>query len=127
MSYNHHTERAGALQAPCRKIGGVKWEKSSPELAAAFDAALPDDPRVVRRKMFGYPAAFVNGHMFAGTHEHRIVVRLPEPDAAPFEPKPGRPMREYVVVPPAMRADGSALGPWLARALAYAASLPPKG
>ena len=25
---------------------------------AAFDAALPDDPRVERRKMFGYPAAF---------------------------------------------------------------------
>ena len=46
--------------------------------------------------------------------------------ASPFEPMPGRPMREYVVVPPAMVTDEGPLRAWLEKALAYARSLPPK-
>jgi hypothetical protein len=42
------------------------WQKSPAALIARFDELLPKDPRVARRKMFGYPAAFVNGRMFAG-------------------------------------------------------------
>ncbi len=39
---------------------------------------------------------------------------------------PGRPMREYVVVPPKIVGTKAALGRWLAKASAYAGSLPPK-
>lgn len=84
--------------------------------------------------MFGYPAAFVNGNMAAGLHQDGLVLRLSEIDRAglmkaggkQFEPMPGRPMREYVVVPPEFANKPTELKKWLGRAVAYAASLPPK-
>jgi len=112
-----------------------RWRKSTPELVAIFDAALPDDPRVERRQMFGYPCAFASGQLFAGLHQDGLMVRLGEVDRAkllaiagahPFEPMQGRPMREYVVVPPALYGARSALRRWIGCALEYAASLPPK-
>jgi hypothetical protein len=36
-----------------------KFEKSSPELVARFDATAARFPEAERRKMFGYPALFV--------------------------------------------------------------------
>jgi TfoX/Sxy family transcriptional regulator of competence genes len=112
----------------------MAWRKSPASLIAAFDAALPDDPRVERRQMFGYPAAFANGHLFCGLHQDSLMVRLGDGQRAalaklggtPFEPMPGRRMREYVVVPEAIVADGRALSGWLKKGLAHAASLPPK-
>jgi TfoX/Sxy family transcriptional regulator of competence genes len=110
------------------------WKKSSPELVAAFDKALPASPDVTRRPMFGYASAFVNGNMFAGTFQDAIVVRLAESDrvallkvkgAAPFEPM-GRPMKEYVVVPASVVATPKALGAWLERGHRYALALPAK-
>lgn len=53
------------------------WKKVPGELAEKFLAALPDDPRVDRWEMFGCPCAFVEGNMFAGLHEDRLIVRLP--------------------------------------------------
>jgi TfoX/Sxy family transcriptional regulator of competence genes len=112
----------------------MAWKKSSPELIARFSACLPDDPLVERRSMFGYPCAFVQGHMVSGLHEERLIVRLPadERDAlmaeggAIFSPMPGRLMKEYVVVPPALVAKHQALCTWVARAVAYGTTLPPK-
>ncbi len=107
----------------------MPWKKSPPELIAAFEKAVPKDARVAKRPMFGYPALFVNGNMFAGTYQDRVVVRLPEDQRTghrPFEPMPGRPMREYVVVPADVVAKPASLRAWLARGLAYAATLPPK-
>lgn len=113
----------------------MAWKKAPASLIEAFDGALPRDARVERRKMFGYPCAFVNGNMFAGTHEHRLIVRLAEeqrdallalPGAGRFEPMPGRVMREYVVVPLDMLADRAALAHWLRRSFDYAAALAPK-
>ena len=110
------------------------WKKTSPELVAAFDKALPASPGVTRRPMFGYASAFVNGNMFAGTFQDAIVVRLAESDrvallkvkgAAPFEPM-GRPMKEYVVVPASIVAAPKALGAWIERGHRYAVALPPK-
>ena len=112
-----------------------KWSKSSAELSRTFELAVKPLPGAELRKMFGYPCAFVNGQMFAGLHQENLFLRLPAPDreeflalpgATPFEPMPGRPMREYVVVPPEMVAATSALSPWLEKALVYAASLPEK-
>jgi hypothetical protein len=112
-----------------------KWTKSPPELAAKFDAALPADSRVEKKVMFGYPAAFTGGNMFAGLWQDHVVVRLDEADravlravrgAVVFEPMKGRPMAEYTIVPPAIVGQPKELAFWLGRGLGYASSLPPK-
>jgi len=99
-----------------------------------FEAVFPGSPAVARQ-MFGYPAGFVNGNMFMGLHQENMVLRLPDgpraellaiEGAATFEPMAGRPMKEYVTVPAALLARPEELEPWVAKALAYGASLPPK-
>lgn len=114
----------------------MTWRKSPEQLVEAFSEALPDDPRVERRKMFGYPCAFVNGNMFCGLHQENLVVRLPEEarntlvekdGAHIFAPFPGRIMKEYVSMPDALIADTGRLRSWLMRSLEYTAALPAKG
>ena len=104
------------------------------ELAHSFEASLPDDELVQRRKMFGCPCAFVNGNMFAGLHEDRMVLRLSpeereqslkERRAQPCEIM-GRTMREYVLLPDPMDRKASEVAHWIARSFAYARELPPK-
>ena len=112
----------------------MDWKKTPPELVARFDRAAPKDPRVVRKPMFGYPALYLGGNMFAGTFQDKVVARLSEPQrvtalkagAKPFEPMPGRPMKEYVVVPPADVATPAALAKWIEQARSYAETLPAK-
>jgi TfoX/Sxy family transcriptional regulator of competence genes len=110
------------------------WKKTSPELVAVFDKAVPTSPNVTRRPMFGYASAFVHGNMFAGTFQDSIVVRLAETDraallklkgAAPFEPM-GHPMKEYVVIPASIVAKPRDLGVWIERGHRYALTLPAK-
>jgi TfoX/Sxy family transcriptional regulator of competence genes len=110
------------------------WKKTSPELVATFDKAVPVSPSVTRRPMFGYASAFVNGNMFAGTFQDSIVVRLADTDraallklkgAAPFEPM-GHPMKEYVVVPASIVSKPKELGAWIERGHRYAKTLPAK-
>jgi TfoX/Sxy family transcriptional regulator of competence genes len=111
----------------------MAWKKSSPRLIAAFDALVPPAP-AERRKMFGYPCAFVNGQLFMGLWQEELMLRLPEDEreamerigGKPFEPMPGRPMREYVSVPSGLIYDAVRLKPWVEKSLAYARSLPPK-
>jgi len=84
--------------------------------------------------MFGYPAAFANGNMATGLHQDDWMVRLDEAGRAalvakggrPFEPMPGRPMREYVVIPASLQRDRRALVLWVKRAFDYTSALPPK-
>jgi TfoX/Sxy family transcriptional regulator of competence genes len=111
------------------------WRKSPPDLVERFETTLSGVPGATLRKMFGYPAAFAaSGHMFTGLHQDRWVIRLPDEARAelaaaggtPFEPMPGRPMREYLVLPDAIAGDPEALAPWLQRSLAYTDELPPK-
>jgi len=45
---------------------------------------------------------------------------------AQFEPMPGRPMKEYAVVPPSIVAKPKELGAWIERAHRYGVTLPPK-
>lgn len=113
----------------------MAWKKSSPQLIALFDEVAPGDPIAERRKMFGYPCAFVNGNMFIGLHQEDMVLRLSEADraemktahdAGPFEPTPGRAMKEYVSVPPAILNDRPALDSWIERSYAFASALPRK-
>ncbi len=104
-------------------------------MVAKFENALKEFPMAEQRKLFGYPAAFVNGQMFAGLFQGRMMLRLPEPErnqflteykAGLFEPIPGRVMREYVLVPPAILSSPTKLKGWMRKAAAYAQSLPPK-
>jgi TfoX/Sxy family transcriptional regulator of competence genes len=111
------------------------WRKAPPDLVERFEATMTTVPGASLRKMFGYPAAFAgNGHMFTGLHEDRWVIRLPDDARAelsatggtPFEPMPGRPMREYLVLPAAVLDDAGVLQTWLDRSLAYTETLPVK-
>lgn len=106
----------------------MAWRKAAEPLVALFDDTIPYDPRIERRKMFGCPAAFAGGRLFAGVHQESIFLKLSAEDrreahtlfgALPFEPMPGRRMREYVVLPLAMVSDRALISAWLSRSLAY--------
>ena len=108
--------------------------KSPPELLERFEAVLTGYPDATRKKMFGYPAAFVGGNLATSLFHDRWIVRLApdEVDAAlatgaeRFEPIPGRPMAGFVAVPKADVADDSAIRHWVERGLGRAGALPPK-
>ena len=110
----------------------MAWTKSPQGLVDLFEESLPDDPRVERRKMFGYPSIFVGGNMCAGLFGERMFARLAPTDVAqlndarPFEPMAGRPMKGYVLVPDDVLADEPALATLIAKAVAFTASMPPK-
>jgi TfoX/Sxy family transcriptional regulator of competence genes len=112
----------------------MEWKKSPPGLVAAFEHAAPKDPKVVRKSMFGYPALFLNGNMFAGTFQDKVIARLSQADrekaqrsgVEAFEPMPGRPMKEYVVIPGADVTTPAALAGWIERAHRHAKTLPAK-
>lgn len=123
----------GARPAHLTYAGAVAFAKPSPELTARFQAIVPDAPGVERKQMFGMPAAFVNGNMFAGLFEENMLVRLDEAGRAELEAAGGtefapmgRPMKEYRTVPPAQISDDAAVSAWIERALAFASAMPPK-
>jgi len=107
------------------------FTKSPPELVERFAAVLDDYPNAVRKKMFGYPAAFVGGNMATGLFADQWVVRLPEGEiaaaraagAGPFEPMPGKPMKAFVVIPRDDVADDAAIRRWVERGLGTASSM----
>jgi TfoX N-terminal domain len=80
------------------------------------------------------PAGFLGGHLTTALHGPRWMVRLPEParaellaaGARPFEPMPGRPMKEYIVLPAEIVEDPGARAAWIDRAVAHVRGLPPK-
>ena len=85
--------------------------------------------------MFGYPCGFANGNMFTGLFATQLFVRLREDDrvamienkgAKPFEPMPGRVMKEYIVVPPDVLKRTQALKRLLSQSLDFAKTLKPK-
>jgi len=112
-----------------------QWQPAPPDLVARFKDALARIPEAESKKMFGYPAALVNGNLFAGLHQGNWILRLSDIDrarllkvdgASLFQPMPGRPMREYVVVPPPIVESPDQLHDWMLRALAYAGGVAPK-
>lgn len=110
------------------------FSKSPSELIERFAAVMDGYPDAARRKMFGYPAAFVGGNMATGLFADQWVVRLPDDQieaakaagAGSFEPLPGKPMKAFVVIPAADVRDDGALRAWVERGLAHAGSMPPK-
>ncbi len=99
-----------------------------------FRSLVPKDDRIEVKPMFGNIAGFVNGNMFMGLFGPQVGVRLSEEDrqelrgvggTGDFGPA-GRPMKEYVALPEAWRASPESSEPWIHRALAYTAAMPPK-
>ncbi|TMA63683.1 MAG: TfoX/Sxy family protein [Deltaproteobacteria bacterium] len=113
----------------------MAWKKSPPELVSAFDRLVPATRAVERRTMFGYPAAFVGGNMFAGLHEDRFVLRLGDEDLADakrlgakdFEPMPGRAMKGWIILPERLLADDGQACRWIERARSHVSTMPAKG
>lgn len=112
-----------------------KFLPASDKIVGLFNQLVEDLPEAKPRKMFGYPCAFINGQMFVGVFQDKLMLRLSEEDRARFlklpgaklfEPLPGRPMREYVELTQAILDSKAECKRWLKRGLAYTQSLPPK-
>jgi TfoX/Sxy family transcriptional regulator of competence genes len=85
--------------------------------------------------MFGHPAAFVNGNLCMGTFGNDVFVRLDDSGVRAlskiqgvrsFEPMPGRPMKQYLVLPPSLLKDAAQSRRWVRRSIEYVLTLPPK-
>ena len=114
----------------------MAWVKVPPANHPIFRAALPKDPRVETKKMFGGVAAKVNGHMFAGLFGRSTVLLLAEPDRAAalaldgaslFDPMgDGRARSDKVMLPESTMTNPAELRGWIARAFKAASVLPKK-
>jgi TfoX/Sxy family transcriptional regulator of competence genes len=122
------------MPKPAKSKAMPKWTPAPEKLVRIFEKAMESVPEAQLRKTFGYPSATFNGNMFTGLHGDRMILRLSAEDRAElerlgaktFEPMPGRPMREYLVVPENVLKSEAQLNAWLEKALAYGKSLPPK-
>jgi RNA polymerase sigma factor (sigma-70 family) len=108
------------------------FRKSPAELVARFGELALLARNADRKQMFGYPVCVLHGNMFMGLHEDSLILRLADSDRAEFlgryhsglfEPMPGKPMKEYVIVPPALVYD-DAVAEWVRKSLAFAEELP---
>jgi TfoX/Sxy family transcriptional regulator of competence genes len=110
----------------------VQMPKPTDDDRQRFHSLVPDEEGIEAKPMFGNLGAFVHGHMFMGLFGSDIGVKLDEADRAKLAALPGagpfgpaeRPMSGYVTLP----ADWTArkASPWVAKACASAAALPPK-
>jgi TfoX/Sxy family transcriptional regulator of competence genes len=113
----------------------MEWKKA-PEELVQFLAQKMKNVKCEYRKMFGYPAYFINGNMFAGIHGETLFLRLSEADVkeimktnrgiAFFEPMPGRPMKGYVALTKSFYSNASLFGELLEKSVKYVSSMPPK-
>lgn len=111
------------------------FEKSPAELITFFQQTMQDFPMAALRQTFGYPCAYINGHMATGLYADGMFLRLSPADEAEFLSIPGatsfapmkaRPMKGYVVVPLELRDSPDSLRDWITRSLEYVATIPPK-
>jgi len=120
---------------PAKKRVMPKFTKAPDSMVALFTTATAKLPGIETRKMFSYPAAFINGNMFSGLFQSSMILKLAEADrdectrefgAKPFEPMPGRAMGQYIVVPDAILKSPALLDTWLQKSYRYVAALPQK-
>ncbi len=121
-----------ARKAAKRKMPA--FTKPTEKTVKAFHDATGPLAGAEPRTMFGYPSVFLNGNMLACIFQDRIMVRLAESDRAeaakiggkPFEPSPGRAMKEYVELPPTVVRSPTELRSWVERGRSFVATLPKK-
>ncbi len=111
------------------------WTKASEGLVA-FLAATLQGVACEPRKMFGYPVYFINNNLFIGAHQDDLFLRLAPGDRdevhakydtiKPFEPVPGRIMKEYVVIPQDLYTNPAIFQELLTKSIRYVSSLPRK-
>jgi TfoX/Sxy family transcriptional regulator of competence genes len=109
----------------------------------AYDEHLADrvrervaaEPGVAEKRMFGGLAFLLDGNMAVGISGDDLMVRvgsdatddaLARPHTRPFD-MTGRPMRGWILVAPEGATDEKELAAWIARGVAFARTLPPKG
>jgi TfoX/Sxy family transcriptional regulator of competence genes len=113
----------------------MSWKKAPEELVAFLEEKVKHVDCQFK-KMFGYPVYFINNNMFIGAHEDNLFLRLPaherervlsaHDETAPFEPLPGRVMKEYITIPDTVYGDPEIFSDLLAKSVTYVSSLPPK-
>lgn len=110
------------------------FDKSPPELMERFAELAALVPEARRKQMFGYPSCVLGGNMFMGPFGDGLILRLAEadrrevlglPGTGVFEPMPGRPMKEYVLIPRSL-AESDEIERWVTRSRDHALSLPAK-
>ena len=103
-------------------------------LAQRVREALGPRPNIKERKMFGGLAFMLDGNMCCGVDKSDLMLRvgpvryeeaLARPHARPMDIT-GRPMKGFIFVDAEALADVSNLLQWLALAVDFASSLPPK-
>lgn len=105
------------------------------DLADRVRAALEDEmPGTTEQKMFGGIAFMLDGNMVCGVSGDALMLRLGpelgaaalgEPHTRPME-MTGKRMRSMVLVDPEGHEDDEQLADWIARALEFVTTLPPK-
>jgi hypothetical protein len=122
---------------PVKRPGGPRpaFRQSPPALAEQFRKAMATYPEAQVRMVFGCPCAFIRGNMITGLFGDEWFIRLPAEQrpgllrlkgAHPFEPMPGRPLREQVVLPASIVASPAKLQAYIKKAVVHGRSLPPK-
>jgi TfoX/Sxy family transcriptional regulator of competence genes len=129
---------AKKVESPARKKVAKRtmpeFTKPTEATVKAFDDAANSLAGIERRTMFGYPSVFLNGNMLVCVFQDRIMVRLSEGDRSaaasiggrPFEPSPGRAMKEYMELPASVVGNPKELRAWFARARKFVQALPQK-
>lgn len=114
----------------------MAWTKIPAEHHPLFLAALPKDPRISTKRMFGAIVAMVNGHMASGLFARSVLVRLSPADQAealaldgsgPFDPMGnGRAMRDTLLLAEEVMEEPQVLRDWLRRSFEHTLTLPRK-
>jgi TfoX/Sxy family transcriptional regulator of competence genes len=103
------------------------------ELAQHMRIALAEAGSIREVRMFGGLCFMLNGNMVAGTSKRGLMVRVGKEQQADALARPGakrmemtgRPMEGYVFVDPPP-SDSRSLQDWLALAVGFVKTLPPK-
>ena len=113
----------------------MKWKKVPQKLIDFLEENIKPCA-CEQKKRFGCPAYFVKNNMFTGAHQESLFLRLNDKDrhdllnenykVLPFEPMPGRIMREYVVIPESLYSNSLLFKKWLEKSYAYVSILPEK-
>jgi TfoX/Sxy family transcriptional regulator of competence genes len=113
----------------------VKWTKAPETLKKLLEDAMVGI-ECQKRPMFGYPAYFINGNMFIGLFQDQLFVRFSAdqlarllkkyPSIRNLEPMPGRPMKDYFVLPRELYDSPQALREAINASVEHTRQLAPK-